>query len=83
MSKNDKNDPGPVPVESLNYEGALQELEDIVAALEAGNQTLEGSLKLFGRGNELAAYCANLLNRAELQVKQIVDEKLIPFTPAE
>jgi exodeoxyribonuclease VII small subunit len=83
MTKNDKHDPGPVPVESLNYEGALQELEDIVAALEAGNQTLEGSLKLFGRGNELAAYCANLLNRAELQVKQIVDEKLIPFTPAE
>ena len=54
-----------------------------ISALETGEQTLEGSLKLFARGNELAVYCANLLNQAELQVRQIVDENLVPFAPSE
>jgi exodeoxyribonuclease VII small subunit len=83
MAENPKSAPESVPVESLSYEEALKELEGIVSALETGEQTLEGSLNLFARGNELATYCANLLNRAELQVKQIVDEKLLPFSPSE
>ncbi|HBA92853.1 MAG TPA: exodeoxyribonuclease VII small subunit, partial [Anaerolineaceae bacterium] len=38
------------PVESLSYEQAFQELEDVVSALEAGQSNLEDALALFERG---------------------------------
>jgi exodeoxyribonuclease VII small subunit len=72
-----------IAVESLNYEQAYAELEGIVAALESGEHTLERSLALFARGQELARHCTNLLDQAELQIQQIAGEKLIPFTATE
>jgi exodeoxyribonuclease VII small subunit len=43
-------------MEELTYEEALAELEEIVAALEGEQNQLEESIKLFERGQALAAH---------------------------
>lgn len=67
------------PVEELTYEEALAELEEIVSALEGEQNRLEESLKLFERGQALAAHCGALLEAAELKVKQVAGDEVIPF----
>ena len=66
-------------VEELTYEEALAELESIVAALEDEQGQLEEALKLFERGQALAARCGVLLEAAELKVKQVVGDAVVPF----
>ena len=66
-------------VEELTYEEALAELEEIVSALESEQNQLEESIKLFERGQALAARCSALLEAAELKVKQVAGDELIPF----
>ena len=61
-------------VEDLSYEEALAELESIVSALEDGQSQLEEAIKLFERGQALAARCGVLLEGAELKVKQVVGD---------
>ena len=46
--------------EKFNFEDALKEIEDIVAALESGKVSLEESLALYERGVKLVRE-ANLL----------------------
>ena len=67
------------PIEELSYEEALAELEEIVSSLESERNQLEDSIKLFERGQALAARCGVLLEAAELKVKQVVGEDVIPF----
>lgn len=57
--------------QDLTFEIALAELEQIVSRLEAGELTLEESLALFERGQQLADYCNNLLDNASLRVEQL------------
>ncbi len=59
------------PINQLTYEQALAELEEIVAALESDQHTLEEVQTLFARGQALARHCAALLEEAELKVTQI------------
>lgn len=66
-------------VEELTYEEALAELEEIVSALESEQNRLEDAIKLFERGQALAARCGVLLEAAELKVKQVAGEEIIPF----
>lgn len=66
-------------VEDLTYEEALAELEEIVAALESEQNQLEESIKLFERGQDLAARCSELLEAAELKVRQVAGDEIIPF----
>jgi exodeoxyribonuclease VII small subunit len=66
-------------IEELTYEEALAELEEIVSALEGENSQLDESIKLFERGQKLAAYCGGLLEAAELKVKQVAGDEIIPF----
>lgn len=66
-------------VEELTYEEALAELEEIVSALEGEQNQLEESIQLFERGQQLAAHCGTLLEAAELKVKQVVGDEIIPF----
>ena len=66
-------------IEELPYEEALAELEEIVSALEGEQNQLEESLKLFERGQALAKYCGVLLEAAELKVKQVAGDEVIPF----
>jgi exodeoxyribonuclease VII small subunit len=66
-------------VEELTYEEALVELEGIVSALEGEQNQLEEAIKLFERGQALASRCSILLEAAELKVKQVAGDELIPF----
>jgi len=66
-------------VEELSYEEALAELESIVSALEDGQSQLEEAIKLFERGQALAARCGVLLEGAELKVKQVVGDEIVDF----
>jgi exodeoxyribonuclease VII small subunit len=66
-------------IEELSYEEALVELEEIVSALEGEQNQLEEAIKLFERGQALAARCGVLLEAAELKVKQVVGDELLPF----
>lgn len=67
------------PVEELSYEEALAELEEIVSTLEGEQSQLEDAIRLFERGQSLAGRCGALLEVAELKVKQVVGDALIPF----
>jgi exodeoxyribonuclease VII small subunit len=47
-----------------SYEQAREELADVVRRLEAGGLTLEESLSLWERGEQLAGVCQHWLDRA-------------------
>ena len=69
------------PIDSLTYEQALAELEALVAALEAEQQTLSEALSLFERGQLLAKHCIALLDQAELKIQQLTAAGPTDFTP--
>jgi exodeoxyribonuclease VII small subunit len=58
-------------IAELSYEQAFAELEAIINGLEANQKTLEESIALYERGQALALFCAGLLDRAELRVRQL------------
>ncbi|HUR15622.1 MAG TPA: exodeoxyribonuclease VII small subunit [Mycobacteriales bacterium] len=53
---------------SPSYESARDELSDVVRALEAGGTTLEESLRLWERGEELAKVCQEWLDGAKARL---------------
>ena len=61
----------PEKVDELTFEQALRELEEIVNRLENEPLSLDESLALFERGQMLGAYCAQLLDKAELKVTSL------------
>lgn len=72
----------------LTFEQAMARLEEIVARLEAGEQTLEDSLSLYGEGAKLMKQCASMLDKAEqkvsrLRVEQTGELNQVPFAPKE
>lgn len=67
------------PVEELTYEEALVELEGIVESLEGEQNPLEDSMKLFERGQALAAHCGAYLESAQLKVQKLVGESVVAF----
>lgn len=70
--------------ESLSFDAALSELEQIVQQLEQGDLPLETALKQFERGIQLARVSKQKLEQAEQQVQILLQqgeqEKLAPFT---
>ncbi|HAB55726.1 MAG TPA: exodeoxyribonuclease VII small subunit [Cellvibrionales bacterium] len=57
-----------------DFEQSLEQLENLVEALEAGDLTLEQSLKQFEEGITLTRACQTALSEAEQTVK-ILTEK--------
>lgn len=53
---------------ALDFEQALVELERVVSAMEAGNMSLEESLKAFEQGVKLTRECQQALQEAEQKV---------------
>jgi len=51
-----------------SYEAARDELAEIVESLEDGSATLEESLKLWERGEELAKICQEWLDGAKKKI---------------
>jgi exodeoxyribonuclease VII small subunit len=58
----------------LSFEALFSELEATVAKLEAGDLSLDESLALFQRGMELSKRCTELLEKAELRIRELVPQ---------
>ena len=56
----------------LSYEAARDELTDVVRQLEQGGATLEQSLALWERGEELAKVCQAWLDGAQARLDAAV-----------
>lgn len=71
----------------INFEQSLQELEALVEKMEAGNLSLEESLKYFERGVALTRNCQKALTEAEQKVRILLEkngkEQLHDFEPEE
>ena len=61
-------------IQELSYEEAFQQLEDVVAQLESGELSLERSVALYELGQRLSARCQNLLEKAELKIRQVEED---------
>lgn len=66
MSENNFED-----IATMNFEQALQELEQIVDGLEKGNVPLDQSISKYERGETLRNHCQALLKAAEAKVEKI------------
>jgi len=58
----------------LSYEEARDELSKVVASLEGGQTTLEQSLALWERGEELAKICQEWLDGAKAKLAKVKPE---------
>ena len=58
-------------LDEFTFEQAMAELEELVARLEEGELPLDESLALFERGRSLSQRCNDLLDAAEIKVKQL------------
>lgn len=66
--------PKPRSPASMTFEQAFHELEATVRQLESGELPLEQALALFERGQALAARCSELLDQAEIRLRQLVPD---------
>ncbi|HEY4319298.1 MAG TPA: exodeoxyribonuclease VII small subunit [Herbaspirillum sp.] len=76
MPKNSVN-----TVQPASFEQAMQELELLVAQMEAGELPLEASVAAYKRGSELVKFCSVQLDKVDHQVKLLEGEMLKPFAP--
>ncbi len=70
--------------EDLNFEEALEDLEEIVQELEGDVLSLRESMEKFSRGMKLIRFCQQELNRAEGRIEQVMEkhgelQEIIPF----
>jgi len=67
------------------FEKSLDELEQIVAKLEAGDLPLEDSLKLFEEGVKLSRHCRERLTNAERRIEVLMKDgdglRAVEFDP--
>ena len=80
------------PTSSINktpsvadFERSLNELEQLVTGMEAGELSLDQSLTAFERGIALYRHCQQSLDQAELRVRTLLDpeapDTAEPFKP--
>ncbi|MDP2418422.1 MAG: exodeoxyribonuclease VII small subunit [Hydrogenophaga sp.] len=67
---------------ATSYETALEELEQLVARLDAGQLPLDQLLTQYQRGAELLAYCRARLEAVENQIKVLEGDALKPWDAA-
>ena len=58
----------------MSFEKKLTRLEEIVQKMEAGDMSLDDSLKLFEEGVKLSKECQEELDTAEKKVKVLVSD---------
>lgn len=61
--------------DSIRFEEAMVQLEEIVQKLETGDVPLEDAILLYKKGMELSAFCHNKLQDAEKQLISIIDKE--------
>lgn len=60
--------------ETMTFEQAFQELEQVVQQLERGTPNLDEALRLYEQGTRLASRCEQLLEGASLRVRQLQEQ---------
>lgn len=63
-------------IKKLSFEQAMNELENIVNALESNSVTLDQSIEFYSKGVELRKHCENILSNAKLRVHKIIEDDL-------
>ncbi len=58
-------------IETLSFEAALKQLEEIVRSLETGAEPLDQSIELYQRGDRLKRHCEARLKAAQARIDQI------------
>ena len=81
MSKNDKSAEVEKDLESIDFEKALGELEEIVQRLESGDTSLEGAIEAYERGVLLKKPCEGKLRDAQLRVEKIEKDGTLSAEP--
>lgn len=71
----DTESAGTSAADALGYEQARDELIEVVRRLEAGGTTLEESLALWERGEELAKICRRWLDGARQRLNASLSEE--------
>lgn len=67
------------PKPPVSYEAALEELEQLVAQIDAGQLPLDQLLSRYQRGAELLAFCRARLEAVEGQIQQLEGGELKPW----
>ncbi|MDR3187128.1 MAG: exodeoxyribonuclease VII small subunit [Holosporaceae bacterium] len=62
-------------IDKMEFEAALQELEEIVKILEEGKSSLKVSVDLYERGTLLKKRCDKILESVQLRINQISSDK--------
>jgi len=77
-----KASPTPVvPDLPASYEAALQELEQLLVQMEAGELPLDQLLGSYRRGADLLTFCRDKLEAVEDQIKVLDQGMLKSWTP--
>lgn len=61
-----------------DFESAVERLEEITDQLEAGETSLEDSIKLYTEGLEIAQFCEKKLTEAQKKIKIIREKNDLP-----
>ena len=70
----------PVKVgQPASFEEAMEELEQLVIQMEAGELPLEASVAAYKRGAELVKFCSVQLDKVDSQVKVLEGDMLKPL----
>ncbi len=59
-------------IEDTSFEAAFGQLDQVVADLQAGDLNLDRAMSLFEEGMRLVRLCNDILDHAELRIRQVV-----------
>lgn len=71
------------PLAPENFENALEELEELVERMEAGELALDALLENYQRGAQLIVFCRDRLKKVEQQVQVLEGGELKPWSNVE
>ncbi len=60
--------------EKFSFEKGIKDLSDIVKELEGEEVSLEKSIERFEEGMKISKKCQDILEKAELRIKKVVEE---------
>lgn len=58
-----------------DFESALNELQQIVSTIEAGECSLDESISLFEKGIALSDSCTKMLSEAKQKISKLTDDE--------
>lgn len=83
MTKKKSSKKSTKKTDTLDFEGSMTELEELVERMEDGDQSLEDSLKDFERGIALTRSCQKSLQETEQKIQQLIgkngQDELVDF----